>query len=376
MNKIRVLHYAPGFLSGGIESRLLDWYRNIDRSKVQFCLVKLNNIDDTYNVNEFKHLGGEIYNLPSLSIKNLFKYMKMLNNLFQTEKFDIVHVHDVSSGTFVLMMAKLYKIKTRILHSRTTNYLPKEKNLLIKKCLRKIAPIFSNNFFACSYEAGVWGFGKKNSEKVKVIKNGIQIEKFMFNEEIRKKIRRDLGIENKKVIGTISRLSDQKNILFLLDIFREIYQRDNNVVLLIVGEGDIKNELVKKAKSLSLDKQIIFLGERMDVWNYYMSFDVFISTSFYEGFGTTAIESQATGTPTILSTGFPEVVCITDIVERIDLNDSMNKWVNKVMNAMVIRGDKTTVDKIIAAGYSARAVAKELESIYLGEAYTNIEYTI
>ncbi|MGL6107384.1 glycosyltransferase [Romboutsia sp.] len=365
MDKIKVLHYTPGFLSGGIESRLLDWYRNIDRSNIQFCLVKLNNIDDTHNISEFKRLGGEVYNFPSLNLKNSFKYIKELTKLFKNNKFDVVHVHDVNSGIFVLIIAKISKIKLRILHSRTTDYLPNEKNLLIKKSLKKLGPIFSNKFFACSDEAGIWLFGDKKSKDVKVIKNGIQIEKFIFDEEKRNSIRQELGIKDKKVVGTISRLSPQKNINFLLKVFSKIYEKDNNTVLLIVGEGQMKQELIEKAKYLSLENQIIFLGEKNDVWNYYMAFDLFISTSLYEGFGTTAIESQATGTPTLLSTGFPNVVCVTNIVERINLDDSIEKWAERSIKLMKVRGKKTITNEIIEAGYSAEQVAKNLECIYL-----------
>lgn len=365
MNKVRVLHYAPGFLSGGIESRLLDWYRNIDREKVQFCLVKLNNVDNTHNIREFKELGGEVYNLPPFNMKNFLNYIRILNELFKKNYFDIVHVHDVSSGIFVLLLARINKIKMRILHSRTTDYLPNEKNLLIKKSFKKLIPFFSNRYFACSDKAGIWGFGIKRCKEVKVIKNGIQIERFVFDENVRNNIRKELEIENKKVIGTIGRLSKQKNLIFLLELFKEINLIEKDTVLVLVGEGSMREQLVKRANELSIEDKIIFAGEKSNVWDYYMAFDVFISTSFYEGFGTTAIESQATGTPTVLSTGFPEVVCVTDVVKRIGLDESLKIWVDTVISLIGVRGKASIIDEIIIAGYSAERVAKGLEDIYL-----------
>lgn len=365
MKQVKVLHYAPGFLSGGIESRLLDWYRNIDRTKVKFCLIKLNDIDDTHNIREFIELGGEVYNLPKINIKNLFKFLTKLNKVMRVNSFDVIHVHDISSGVFALAIAKVNHIKLRIMHSRTTDYLPNEKNVFIKKACKKIIPIFANNYFACSYEAGIWGFGKKRANSVKVIKNGIQIEKFIYDPKIKKKIREELGIKNQKVIGTIGRLSAQKNLDFLIDLFKEINKEDNNTILVIVGGGNRRDELLKKAKELSLEENVIFTGERSNVWDYYMSFDVFLGTSLYEGFGTTAIESQAVGIPTILSKGFPETVCITELAERIGLEENIEVWKSTILKAIKSTRNRNVIDKIISEGYSVKGVAKELENIYL-----------
>ena len=149
-NMITVLHYAPGFRSGGIESRLLDWYRNINREEIKFVLVKLNDEDDTENMKEFMSLGGAWYNLPTLSISNYKIFIDGIKNIFDNEIIDIVHVHDVSSGFFILKEAKRRGVKCRILHSRTTSYLPNELTSLYA-CLTISITLSASSFIIASF---------------------------------------------------------------------------------------------------------------------------------------------------------------------------------------------------------------------------------
>ncbi|HOO07067.1 MAG TPA: glycosyltransferase [Ruminococcus sp.] len=359
---IKVLHYAPGFRSGGIESRLLDWYRNIDRSKIQFVLIKLNNEDDTENMREFLRLGGKHYNLPSFTLKNYIAFSKGIKKIIKEEKIDVVHVHDVNSGYFVLKIAKALGVKCRILHSRTTEYLPNEKNLWIKKILKGKSYKYANHYFACSYEAGIWGIGEERKDEVIVIKNGIQTNYYQYDENIRHKIRRELNVENKKVIGSIGRLSPQKNIPYLLNIFNLLSQKHDDYVLVLVGEGNRK-PIIDFIKEHGLEDKVILTGERKNVWDYYMAFDIFVGTSLYEGFGTTAIESQATGLPTILSTGFPEVVVLSNLTNRLSFDDA-NQWVSLIEAKIGKRNYHQGMESVISSGYSAESVAKYLQDFY------------
>lgn len=359
---IKVLQYAPGFRSGGIESRLLDWYRNIDRSKIQFILIKLNNEDDTENMREFLRLGGKHYNLPSFTLKHYIVFCKEIKKIIAEEKIDVVHVHDVNSGYFVLKIAKVLGVKCRILHSRTTEYLPNEKNLWIKKILKSKSYKFANHYFACSYEAGIWGIGEERKDEVIVIKNGIQTDYYYYNEDTRNRIKKELSIGNKKIIGSIGRLSPQKNIPYLLDVFYRLSQKHDDYVLVLVGEGNRKpiNDFIREH---NLAGKIILTGEKKNVWDYYMSFDIFVGASLYEGFGTTAIESQATGLPTILSTGFPDVVVLSDLAIRISFED-LDQWVSQIEAKIGKRNHQQGMESVISAGYSAEHVANYLQDFY------------
>ena len=365
-NKVKVVHYIPGFNDGGIESRLLDWYRNIDKNKIEFVVIKMgDNLSD--KANEFIKLDGKFRNIPYLKLKNIFCYFKELKKVLKEEKPDVVHVHCMNTGLFCLKSAKSLGIKTRILHSRTTDFLPDEKHLLLKKLIKKLTPQYATDFFACSYEAGVWGNGKKNANKTIVIKNGIELPLFVFDNKKRLKKRAELGLNDKFIIGTIGRLSSQKNLTFLIEVFNKILTKDkeDKYHLVIVGSGNMKETLKMQARKLDIVDRISFIEAQNDVWNYYMAFDIFVSTSFYEGFGTTAIESQATGLPTILSTGFPETVEISDYVMRISLSERVDYWSDSILKMKIRNRTRKDAEKIEQKGYSAKAVAKLLENYYI-----------
>lgn len=364
---IKVLQFAPGFKSGGIESRMLDWYRNINRDLIQFILVKLNDCDDTPNIREFVELGGKYYNLLPYGIKTAIGFEKKIIQIIEDEKIDLVHVHDPNTGLFALKAAKKCGIPCRIFHSRTTAFLPNEKNIFVKKLFMKQTPKYATDYFACSYEAGIWGCGIKHKDEIIVINNGIQDDLFIFNEDARDRIRKELGIQNKKVIGTIGRISPQKNLTFLLTVFSEIVKLDNDYVFLLVGDGD--RDIINTFFNLhsNISKNVIMVGAKKNVWDYYMAMDVFCGTSLYEGFGTTAIEAQATGLPTILSTGFPAVVELTSFVNRLEAND-VNLWVEKIMSSIGKRFPEEGIQSIVTKGYSAIAVGKKLEDFYIQHA--------
>lgn len=365
---VKVLHFAPGFREGGIESRLVDWYEKIDRRKVQFVLVKANSDDSSPKLRRLEELGCRHYNIPHFSLKTYATYVKEIREIIYNEKPAVVHVHNPFTGYFVLKEAKKQGVPIRILHSRTTDFLPNEKNVFIKKALRHFSPKYATHYFGCSQEAGEWGIGKKYSKNIRVIKNGINLERFEYSDEIRKNIRSSLGIsEDRYVVGTVGRLSPQKNITKIIRVFKKITEKNPNAVLVIVGEGSEREIIENTIHELGITDNVILTGSKSDVFNYYMAFDVFLSTSLYEGFGTTAVEAQATGLPTVLSEGFPEMVELTDYVYRLPLEQSDEYWSDIILK--IGKRDRSKYDtlKIDKAGFSSQSVAKELENVYCGE---------
>lgn len=365
---MKILHYIPGFRSGGIESRLIDWYKHIDRDQIEFHVIKLNDVNDSPNAIDFINLGGKFYNLPSLNPKNLLKYLIELNKVIDKSNYDIIHVHDLNSGLFPLIIAYFKGIKIRIFHSRSNAYLPNEKYLRVKKIQKKIIPFFSNVYYACSKNAGNFAFGNR---KFNIIKNGIDINCF-------KKEKNILNLKSNKeqiIIGSVSRISPQKNLFFLLEVFELFVQRYNNSKLVIVGDGDelLKKELKKRAIELSIDSKVEFVGTKSNVVQYYKSFDLFIATSFYEGFGTTAIEAQGAGIKALVSTGFPKSVEITRNLKRLDLSLKKERWVKEMENILFKDLDFNYLDEIKNAGYDIRIIANDLEKRYyeLVEKYEN-----
>lgn len=360
---IHVLHYAPGFESGGIESRLLDWYRNIDREKIKFILIKLNTIDNSENIKEFCELGGKFYNLPPISLSKIIDFELTVKKIILKEKIDIVHVHDTNSGVFVLNAAKKAGVKHRIYHSRTTDFLPNERSLLIKKFLMKIAPFCATEYFACSKEAAVFAFGEKKAKNATVVKNGIQTEYFLFDNNKRHDIRNKYGVDDKIVIGSIGRLSPQKNVLFLLELIKDLHSLDGRYVLMLVGGGDTQ-EILKFITANNLSDCVILTGNKKNVWDFYSAIDIFVGASLYEGFGTTAIEAQASGLPTIISEGFPKTVCISSLIYRIS-TAKMNEWIKTILAITdTKRCQEEGLKSVRENGYSASDVAKWLQEFY------------
>ena len=359
---ITILHYTPGFLSGGIESRLLDWYRNIDRKLIRFILIKLNNVNDTKLIEEFKSLGGIVYNLPPLKKSNFFLMTSRIKKIIVKEQVDIVHVHDINSGYFALKAAKKCKIRCRIYHSRTNSFSNNEKMAFIKKILMKMSPKYATDYWACSDSAGTFAFGKKFTDNGFVLKNGIQLDYYRYDEKVRYIIRKRYNFElDDIVIGCVCRIVESKNIPFLLNVIDNLRMVNSKYKLLLVGSGDFG--IIHNHYAGVIPDYIKIAGEIKDVWDYYFAFDVFCSPSKYEGFGTTAIEAQAAGIPTIVSTGFPEKVAISPNIKRLEIVDEQ-VWVSYILN-LNLRRDLFSYNKVKENGYDAKDVAKYLQDFYL-----------
>lgn len=362
---INVLQFAPGFLFGGIESRMLDWYRNIDKEKVHFDLLKQNNnSNDTSKLDQLRVLGVNICNIPQFKYYNIISYCKSINCFFEDNStYNVVHSHSVTTGLFVQFYAKKYGIEKRILHSRTTRFDGNMFRRIISRIMCVFAQFYATDFFACSEEAGRFAFGKKR--KFTVINNGIQIEKFCFDYKVRDIIRRDLCLTDCFVIGCVCRFSKPKNFPFMIDVVMKLIQTDSTIKLLLVGDGSLKNYIENRFRDNNFSDKLIIVGEKDNVWDYYFAMDVFFSPSLWEGFGTTAIEAQATGLPCVVSDHFPPSTKITDYMFRVSLSDSIDLWTDTILKTKNYRRDEKTVQKIAEAGFDAIEIAKQLEIYYL-----------
>ncbi|WP_226670492.1 glycosyltransferase [Metabacillus litoralis] len=362
--KYRILHFVPGFDHGGIESRLIDWYHKIDRSKYQFDLLKLTPDDNNSLIMEFKTLGGNVYTIPKFNIKNYVKFRLELKKFFREHKYDAVHCHSPITGKFVLEEAQKSKIPIRIMHSRTVKFDTKSKFLFYREYLKKRVVSFSNTYFSCSKEAGEWMFGAKSS--FKIINNGIRTDNFIFNLETRQRVRKELNLKDSFVIGNVSRFTQSKNHDFLVDLLYEIDNRGyNNCRLLLLGDGPTKMNIKERANEKGLLDKVVFLGKKENVWDYYQAMDIFVFPSEFEGFGTVAVESQASGLKTIVSTGVPMSVNITNLIKHLPLEIGIEDWADEVIKSFNYKRDNRRLD-IINKGFDVSTTVKELEIIYSG----------
>lgn len=281
--KIIVAHIMGKWNGGGVESVVMNYYKNIDRNRIQFhFLCDEDSTDIPYE--EIEKLGGKVIVIPPY--QKLFEYQKELYRIFKENNYKIVHSHINALSVFPLRIAKKAKIPLRIAHSHSTSNKKEWKKNILKMILRPFSKLYANNYFACTEYAGKWLFGKKVVERkeLNVINNAIDLKKFEFNENTREDLRKELGIkEDVLVIGHVGRFMKQKNHEFLIDVFEKAIKQDDNIYLILVGQGPLEDKIKEMAKEKGIEDKILFLGQRNDVNKLYQAMDIFVLPSLYEG---------------------------------------------------------------------------------------------
>ena len=369
---IRVLHITEMLSAAGIESFIMNMYRNIDRHKVQFDFLVLRNEKEFYD-DEIKNLGGKKYFVHS-NFKNT--WLRILDESRQIESFlkkhpyEIVHIHYTTPlRAPYLLAAKKADVPTRIYHAHSATVSGKSKlKLLVYEYYRKRIMEWGTTWFACSKAAAKWIFPKDliESKKVKVVYNGIDINRFKYDEKKRVAMRHELGLKNEFVLIHTGRFIEQKNQEFVLDIFKEIKKQYSHAKMIFLGTGDLLKKTEDKAQKLGLQKDVLFLGVKTNVEDYLCAADCYVMPSLYEGLPVAAIEAQCSGLPSIVSTNITREVVLTDNTELISLDVPVSEWSEKILKYK----DLTRIDgsQIVAKkGYDVQAVARWLEGYYLNE---------
>ncbi|MCA0756493.1 glycosyltransferase family 1 protein [Paenibacillus sp. N4] len=364
---IRVLQCVHGMNRGGLETFIMNVYRNIDRARIQFDFLV--HTDDKCDFDdEIVALGGNIFSIPSRH-SGLIKNRKALDEFFRRHKeYKIVHMHS-SSLSYVepLRAAKKYNVPIRIIHSHSTQ----EGGSFIHKYIHKWNQLFikldATHHIACSDLAGEWMYGKKirNSNSYKIINNGIKTNQFLFSREKRQKVREKLGVSGKFVIGHIGRLTYPKNHEFLIEIFNIFHKMDSNSLLLLVGEGELRSQIEQKIKKLNLENSVILTGKRDDIADLLQGMDIFIFPSHFEGLPVTLVEAQTAGLPCIVSDNITKQVKITDNIVYEKLESSISVWVERILDIKKNYLRKNERENIVNAGFDIDAVTNEMQKIYL-----------
>lgn len=350
------------WVGGGVESVIMNYYRHIDRSKVQFDFIC---DEDSTNIpyEEIEKLGGHVILCPPY--QKLFKYMKFLENLFREKKYRIVHSNINTLSVFPLRAAKKAGVKVRIAHSHSASN-PKEwKKNLLKNTLRPFSKRYATDYFACTEHAGRYQFGKKMLLRgdISIVTNAVEVGNYEFSMRDRGHIRKELGLsDDDYVIGNIGRLIPQKNQLFLVKVFRRIKNDNPNAKLLIVGEGPLREKIEKLSKKLGLEKDVIVENNHKDIGAYYSAMDVFAFPSIYEGLGMVVIEAQINGLLVIASNNVPADTKIAEAVKYLSLEDA-NEWVEEILNYRAMR-NANGIDYEKMAKYNILNNADELVGLY------------
>lgn len=359
---IRILIIGMHDKIGGVETFLMNYYRNIDRNKVQFDFISI--YDKLCFENEIKSLGGRVYRICSEKV-NPIKYCKQLEKIIRENNYKIVHINMLSAANILpVIVAKRQKIKRIIIHSHNSN----TPSGLLRKLLNTLNKPFlhlGTDFFACSKLAGEWLFGKNFLKKheLKIINNAVDIDKYKFNAKTRENIRNELECREKFVIGHVGRFCYQKNHDFLINVFYEVQKEDKDMILLLIGEGELKEEIQEKVKKLNIQDNVIFLGTTNKVQNYLQAMDLFVLPSRFEGLPVVGIEAQASGTKCLFSNNITKETKIVDNTEFLDLN--VQEWKNAILNCKNVSKE---YENVIDDKYNIRVASKELEKIYISMA--------
>lgn len=365
----KVLQISMGEEFGGIEKIELEWFKNIN-SKIKFDFLTPNNTPLKKYEKQLQNLGGNAYNLniSRQNIKSKIIYAFRLYKFLKKKKYNILHINSEAFffSFHVAVIAKICKVKKIIVHSHNTPYINKCKKILIK-ILNPLYRKLANEYLSCSKVAQYSLFTKRfiNKNKIKIIKNGIDINKFKFDEKIRNEYRKKYNLEGKTVYGHVGRFANQKNHTFLIDIFYEIQKMQKNSVLLLIGDGKQRKEIEEKVKKLNISEKVIFLGFRDDVSNLMNCMDIFIFPSLYEGLGISVIEAQTNGLITYCSNTVPIEANISSNFKYFDLKESSYNIAKNISNEKLKLNDREKAYKdTIKKGYDIKLVAKILTQIY------------
>lgn len=356
---IRILQCVSNMDRAGIETMLMNFYRNIDRDKIQFDFLCNKSKPGDYD-EEIKALGGNIYVSPGLNPFKWFKYQKYMKELFKKHpEYKIIHCQNEAMGFPALYAAKKCGIPVRIAHSHNT-VTRKDFKWPIKIVYKYLLRTVATDYVACSHAAGKYLFGKD----VKVINNAIDSQKFIFNEKVRKDTRKQYNMENKFVIGHVGRFEPQKNHEFLIQLFYEYQKQNKDAVLMLIGTGSLEEHIKELVSNLNIQDKVIFTGSISNVNEMYQAMDMFILPSFHEGLPVVGVEVQAAGLKCIFADTITKEVALTKNVQFLSLKEDINTWIKAIDNCKNYKR-KYMQEFLIEKNYDIKSAIKELKKFYL-----------
>lgn len=359
---INILYYSIALDNGGVEKLMYEWIRRITDENIHIDIVTEKILSQEIK-NRFEIIGCKIFVVRY----SKFPSTKKRQEIYQVIKeghYQVVHAHIMA--TFhcdAIIAAKAAGVPVRIAHSHNIIGSAKVTTKLFHKFYRHVLLSTATDCFACSKMAGQSLFGRSHS--FQLVHNGIDLQKFCYSKEQRKKIRDELHIpEGDILVGSVGRLSSQKNYSFLLNAFSKVCKEHDNFHLVLVGDGEERDKLENLVKSLSIEKNVIFYGTTQDVPGIMSAMDLFVLPSLYEGLVLVLVEAQAIGLPCLASSSIPNEVDITQTIDFMDLNKGYDAWGNKILELAEKRLWFDNSEKIRQSGYDIDTVSKQLKEYY------------
>lgn len=364
---LKIIHAVSVMNRAGQETFLMNVYRKLDRNQIQFDFQCSRKMKGDYD-EEIIEMGGKILYLDENEFR--LPVLKYLGQILQQYKFfkknrgyDIYHIHTYHAfdAWLCIVGAKLGGVKHIVLHSHNTNGMHKT----LHKVFRILLRYMKIERFCCSQMAGEWMYGKKEMSRgrVSIIKNGVDTDKFKYDIQVRDKERRELELEDQFVVGHIGRFNIQKNHKFLIRVFKEIKEKENHAILLLIGTGELQQEIKDMVIEYQLQDSVQFLGTRKDVAELLNAMDLLVFPSLHEGLSVVAIEAQAAGVPILAADTLTPETKVTECIEFFSLAKTEKEWAEKALSYKG-KGHKYTRSDIQKAGYDICATAEEIVKRY------------
>lgn len=355
--KIRIAQVVGNAKTGGVISCVLNFYRNIDRDKFVFDFYTYG--ESPYD-NEIRALGGEVFFIPN--VLHFPEAVSSMVQFFKKGNYHAVHAHLTTLSVIPLFAAKLARIPCRICHAHSTSH-KTEKIRAVKNALRPFSRMFPTRLAGCSKYSCSWLYGKKG-ENAFVLRNAIDLDRFVRNDERTEQLKAEYGLSGRKVIGCIGRFVFQKNIPFLIEAFAMLALADKDAFLVLVGGGKELPQIEERIERYKLKDKVLILQECARVEDYYALFDLFALPSRFEGLPLVAVEAQAMGIPCLLSQEITKEVDFTGKCVFLPI-DSAGEWADQMGEMLIKCGKYDGREAVATAGYDIKLESKRLEQFYL-----------
>ena len=363
---IRVIHFVATLGSpGGVQSLLKNYYERMDHEKVHFDFAVFDKDDHGFQ-HFFTEMGCNIFYVPPKK-NGLKEHVDAIRKIFEDGHYDIVHTHQNFRGALTIWEAKRCGIPVRIVHSHRSNAPESIKVKVLRYFITKWIKRISTDWWACGHDAGIWMFGEKavKSGKVHILNNAIDLSKYSYNEQVRNDVRKEFGFGDSLVIGNVARFTYQKNHHLLIDIFEKYHAHNSNSTLMLIGDGELENNVKELVRSKQIEDSVLFLGPRSDVPRLLQSMDLFALTSRFEGLPVVLVEAQCAGVPCVTSNNVTDEMAVTDLVSFVEKNASINDWI-KMISFTLQKQRKTHDKELKIRGYDISIEATKLEDYYQG----------
>lgn len=357
----RILHFVSNVATrSGVMSVIMNYYRYIDRKNIQFDFVYFDEFENNYK-DEIERLEGRVFKVRRPSIGNAFS-IDLRKILLHEGEFGAIHNHEVYLTVLINDIAKKSGINRMIVHCHATKWSDHKISALRNKVLCLPLKWLPVERFSCSEAAGEFLYKRKDYY---VLYNAVDVNKFKYSEDKRIEMRKTLDLDGKLVIGHVGRYNEQKNHMFLIDIFNEISKREKQAVLLLVGDGPLEKSIKEKVENLKLGQKVVFLGTRRDVPEILQAMDIFVLPSLYEGFPVVGVEAQCAGLPVFMSSSITKEADLVD-VSFVKLTEGADVWAKNILLKCQNAKERERAYKIITEkGYDIAKAAQQLNKKYV-----------